>query len=249
MAGVPHFFISSRSLKNPVNAAQYAAEARNLVKTLFEENDIIIMAGGSGLYLSAFLMTLSTIPGAHPNIRENLNRALKTQGVEFLAQLLRCYDPDYYRVVDLKNPHRIIRGLEVSMQSGMPYSEMINAADVDTDFFNFLGIHLTAERSELERRISLRTENMLKKGLISEVESIIELNLTPPLQSIGYDEILLYLKGEISLQEATARINLNTLNYAKRQVTWFRKKGYVEFSQQRIGELLDYIVDQLNIQK
>ncbi|HBH07542.1 MAG TPA: tRNA (adenosine(37)-N6)-dimethylallyltransferase MiaA [Flavobacteriales bacterium] len=241
MNGVPHYFISSHSLKNPINAAQYSEAANKLVKNLFKENETIVMVGGSGLYLSAFLSELNTLPDAHQNIRKNLNRIFETKGIQVLSEMMRCYDPDYYQIVDRRNPHRLIRGLEVCMQSGLPYSDLIKASEKGPMLFNFIGIHLTEVKAMLEQRIAQRTNEMLQRGLIHEVKSIHKLKLNPPLQSIGYDEITLYLNGQIPLKEAKTRININTIAYAKRQVTWFRKKGYREFHHSQKKEILDFL--------
>ncbi|MEG3658696.1 tRNA (adenosine(37)-N6)-dimethylallyltransferase MiaA [Arenibacter palladensis] len=223
LASVPHHFIQHKSIFEEYTVGDFEREAIEKLAILFEDNDIVVMVGGSGLYVDAIKDGLDNFPPINPEIRETLNQTLKTEGILSLQERLKILDMDYYRQVDLNNPHRLIRALEVCIGSGLPYTSFLNQKKPERNF-NTITIAINAEREIIYDRINQRVDIMMEQGLLEEVLSLKEQQSLNALQTVGYRELFNYFKGEFDLDTAIAEIKKNTRRFAKRQLTWLRKK-------------------------
>lgn len=224
---VPHHFIFCRSVTEPYNAATYAADAQKKINELFDVHDVVIMVGGSGLYLNAFLHGLDEMPEVLPEVRKDLQELLQREGIVILQQELAQKDPEYFREVDLNNPARLIRALEVIRSSGKKYSAFRKKKSQEILPFQVVQIFLNPPREELYARINQRVDIMMQKGLLEEVCTLLPYKNYKSLDTVGYKELFEYLEGHCSLQEAVDKIKQHTRNYAKRQVTWFKKNDSI----------------------
>ena len=219
---VPHHFIQHLSIFQPWTVGDFEREATDLLDKLFIRNDLIIAVGGSGLYLKGLTEGLDEFPETDPGERERLNHLYKKNGIEFLQDELQQADPEYYTMVDLQNPHRIIRALEVFYSSGKPFSSYLNQPRKKRSFRTiYLGI--MADRAQLYDRIEKRVDQMVESGLISEAEKLYAHRDLSALQTVGYQEVFDYMEGKWDLQQAIDEIKKHTRRYAKRQLTWFRR--------------------------
>ncbi|SHF97220.1 tRNA dimethylallyltransferase [Arenibacter palladensis] len=223
LASVPHHFIQHKSIFEEYTVGDFEREAIEKLAILFEDNDIVVMVGGSGLYVDAIKDGLDNFPPIDPEIRETLNQTLKTEGILSLQERLKILDMDYYRQVDLNNPHRLIRALEVCIGSGLPYTSFLKQKKPERNF-NTITIAINAEREIIYDRINQRVDIMMEQGLLEEVLSLKEQQSLNALQTVGYRELFNYFKGEFDLDTAIAEIKKNTRRFAKRQLTWLRKK-------------------------
>ncbi|MEN8789242.1 MAG: tRNA (adenosine(37)-N6)-dimethylallyltransferase MiaA [Flavobacteriaceae bacterium] len=226
LAKAPHHFIQNRSIDEPWSVGDFEKAAMRLLEDLFLQHNIVIAVGGSGLYLKALAEGLDEFPEIEPGIRQELNSEFRKQGLAYLQELLENADPEYYRRVDLQNPHRIIRALEVFRTSGQPYSSYLGKARKKRPF-NILYIGIGAERKEVYRRIEKRVEMMMEAGLLDEARMLLKNKDLKALQTVGYRELFQYLEGKWDLDKAVAEIKKNTRRYAKRQLTWLRKNEEV----------------------
>jgi tRNA dimethylallyltransferase len=222
LAAAPHHFINSHSITEEVSVGTYEKEAIHKIEPLFQKHDVLVMVGGSGLYVNAVLYGFDEIPKADESIREKLNQQFIKEGIESLQKQLLELDPTYYKEVDIRNPQRVIRALEVCMCSGKPYSSFRKTENKARNFEVTL-IGLDVEREKLYERINQRVDLMMEEGLLEEVKSLQEHQHLNALKTVGYTELFKYLNNECSLPEAVEKIKQNTRNFAKRQLTWFRK--------------------------
>ncbi|MBK0383225.1 tRNA (adenosine(37)-N6)-dimethylallyltransferase MiaA [Pedobacter sp. SD-b] len=245
LAAAPHHFINSQSITQEVSVGSFEKEAINKIDQLFLKHDVLIMAGGSGLYVNAVLYGFDEIPKADENIRENLNQQFKQAGIKPLQHQLKELDPDYYHQVDTNNPQRVIRALEVCLSTGKPFSSFRNAP-IKQRNFNTIIIGLDSHRETLYQRINHRVDLMINKGLLREVESLKEYQHLNALKTVGYSEIFNYLNGEWTLAQAIDKIKQNTRNFAKRQLTWFRRnKDVVWFKPDEEEKILSFIKEKI----
>ena len=219
---IPHHFINSLSIEDPYSAGQYEIEGLACLERLFQKHQEVVLVGGSGLFVNALCFGLDQLPQPGPNIRESISLLFKEEGIVPLQERLRQCDPDYYQEVDIHNPQRVIRALEVFESTGIPFSEW-RRKQFQPRSFNIKTIGLTMERETLYNRINLRVNHMMEKGLLQEVSALVPYRGYPPLQSVGYTELFDYLDGKTKLEDAVGKIKQNTRRYAKRQLTWFRK--------------------------
>lgn len=225
---VKHYFINSHSIHQDVNAAtfeQYALEAAN---TIFQSRDTAIMVGGTGLYIKAFCEGLDEIPAIDPAIRQQLNSGFAANGLQWLQQQVAEQDPLYYNTGEIQNPVRLIRALEVKLQTGKSIREFQNRRKLIRDF-NVLKIALDLPKELLHSRINLRVDQMMEAGLLEEVRSLYPHRHLNALRTVGYSELFDHLDGKLSLDDAVEEIKKNTRHYAKRQLTWFRKDKAFEW--------------------
>lgn len=222
LLGVPHHFLQHLSVHDSYTAGDFEKDALALLEQLFLKHDLVIMTGGSNMFINAVLYGLDEFPEADPKIREALNDILKTQGIGPLQKELLELDPEYYQQVDLNNPHRLIRALEVCKSTHQPYSSFRKASRKPRPF-RVIKAGLQAERETLYERINLRVDLMMERGLLEEVRGLYPLRALNALQTVGYRELFSYFEGSISLQEAVEEIKKNSRRYAKRQLTWMRK--------------------------
>lgn len=236
-----HHFIASREVTDELSAGQYESEALACLDKLFRSHDTVIAVGGSGLYVKALCEGMDDLPKADPRLREELNRRLESEGVDALAEALREVDPAYYEVVDRKNPARVLRALEVSLQTGRPYSEQRTGERRSRDF-KIIKIGVTMPREELYDRINRRVDQMIAAGLEQEARTMYPHRELNALRTVGYRELFDYFDNKCTLAEAVDLIKRNTRHYAKRQMTWFGRDEQIRwFSPKDESEIIRHI--------
>lgn len=217
-----HHFIASHDLKEDLNCGSYETQALSCLEKLFAKHDWVIAVGGSGLYVRALCEGMDDLPQADPELREALSRRLETEGVDALAAELRTLDPAYYARVDRKNPARVMRALEVCLQTGRPYSEQRTGVRRPRPF-GIVKVGVDLPREELYARIDRRVDQMVADGLEAEARALYPYRTLNALQTVGYREFFDYFDGRTSYEEAVSLIKRNSRRYAKRQLTWFRR--------------------------
>lgn len=217
-----HYFINSHSITEDFTVGDYEKQALALLDELFKTHDKVILAGGSGLYIKAVCEGFDELPDADPAIREQLNQELSEKGIAFLQEKLKAADPEYYQQVDLNNPQRIIRALQVFESTGKPFSSF-RKATVNKRPFNIVKFCVNLPREMLYERINRRVDIMVERGLVEEVRSLLPYRHLNALNTVGYSELFDYFDSKTDLETAISLIKQNTRNFAKRQLTWFRK--------------------------
>lgn len=237
----PHHFIGHLSVKESYNVFKYEQDALALSENLFKNKDLLILTGGSGLYIDAVCNGIDLLPDPDPELRQSLQLLFDSEGIVPLQSKLMQLDPVYFDLVDKANPVRLIRAIEVCLMTGKPYSSQRNQLQARRPF-RILKIALNRPKEELHERIALRTEQMIEDGLVDEVDALREYRAFNALNTVGYKEVFQYLDGDISLVQAIENIKTNTRRYAKRQLTWFRRDpNYVWFDaseSEKIAELI-----------
>lgn len=228
-----HHFIACRSVSNPYNVYDFEHDALALLDSLFVNHDTVIAVGGSGLYIEALCKGINLMPDPSPELRNELSSRIANGQLDQLISELKRLDPDYYNVVDLKNPIRIQRALEVIYTSGLPYSQLIGKPLPDRPF-KIEKIGLRCQRDTLRQRIYSRVEIMMTQGLLQEAESLIPYRHLNTLNTVGYKELFSYFDGKCTLQQAVTDIKNHTWQYAKKQISWFAR--YNDISWQDIHE-------------
>jgi len=241
LAQAKHHFIDSHSITENFTVGDFEKEALQLLDELFKTHDQVIMVGGSGLFLQAVVQGFDDLPTADPQIRERLNQEFAEKGIEHLQQSLREADPDYYHQVDLNNPQRLIRALEVFESTGRPFSSYRKAA-INTRPFESIKIVLDLPREALYNRINRRVDIMVEQGLVEEVRSLLSYRHLNALNTVGYSELFDYLDGKTDLDTAINSIKQNTRRFAKRQLTWFRKDKEIKWMMADAPNLIDEII-------
>ena len=222
LAAAKHHFIQQRSIHQPYSIGDFQREALDSLKTLFKTKDTVILVGGSGLYADALIDGLDHFPEVDPAFREQLNNQLEHDGIEALATRLKDIDPAYHQKVDLGNPHRLIRALEICLSSGLPYSSFLGNKKAPT-FFKSQKIILQWDRSILYERINKRVDQMVAAGLEAEAQSLYPNKDVNALQTVGYREWFAHFDGIFDRTTTLEEIKKNTRRYAKRQTTWFKR--------------------------
>jgi len=223
LASAPHHFIQHISIQTPYSVGDYEKEALETVNRLFISNDVIILVGGSGLYAEALIKGLDYFPEIDPQIRIELNEELqRDNGLKVLQEELKIVDPNSYNSIEIQNPHRLIRALEIYRGSGKTFSSFKNKEKSPRQF-NVLRIGLEAPREIMYDRINKRVDIMIELGLLKEVEGLIKMQDKNALQTVGYRELFPYFKGKTTLEKGIEEIKKNTRRFSKRQVTWNKK--------------------------
>lgn len=223
LAAVKHYFIQTVSIQEDYTAGRYEIEALELIHRLFDEGrDTLVMCGGSGFYIDAVCNGLDAIPPADPALRAELNARIDAEGVESLWMELRRLDPEAYSTIDLKNRARVLRAVEVCLLTGRPFSSWKLSKPKKRDF-EIEKLVIDRPREELYSRIDARVDQMMEKGLLEEVRSLLPHRRCTALQTVGYKELFAYLDGLIPLDEAVRQIKSNTRRYARKQLTWWRR--------------------------
>jgi tRNA dimethylallyltransferase len=222
LLSVKHHFIQNRSIFEDYSVGAFENDALNLLKNLFKKQPVVVMVGGSGLYVDAVLKGLDDFPKVDPQIREGLKIKLKNEGIEVLQQQLKELDPLSYGKMDVYNKQRLIRALEICIAQGKPYSHYLGLHTKKRSFES-IKIGLTADRQVIYDRINHRVDLMMEKGLLEEAHSLYAHKHLNALQTVGYRELFAHFDGLISLEEAINEIKKNTRRFAKRQGTWFRR--------------------------
>ncbi|MFV0541616.1 MAG: tRNA (adenosine(37)-N6)-dimethylallyltransferase MiaA [Aestuariibaculum sp.] len=217
-----HHFIHHKSVKDNYSVGDFEKEVLHTLNILFKEYDIVIMVGGSGLYVDAVTKGLDDFPDIDKNIRKQLNTDLKTKGLPYLQEQLKTLDKVAYNTIAIDNPHRVIRALEVSIGTQKPYSSFLNNAK-NIRCFKTINIGLTAEREIIYDRINKRVDIMIAQGLMDEVKQLLPFKHYNALNTVGYKELFNYLEGEWPLDVAISEIKKNSRRFAKRQLTWFKR--------------------------
>ncbi len=219
LAAVSHHFIACRSVTEPYNIFDYEQDAMRVAERLFEEHDVVVAVGGSGLYIDALLAT----PARLPNPSAVLRRQLQEMPIEEKRSQLRLLDPDYYARVDLRNPVRLQRALEVCLTAGRPYSAILAEQQAVPRKFDAEVRVLSLPAAELRERIDRRVDAMMEAGLLAEVKSLLPYRHLNTLNTVGYRELFPVIENHGTLEDAVAQIKLNTWHYARKQMTWMRK--------------------------
>lgn len=220
---IPHHFIQHKSIQSPYSVGQFETDAMDALTQYFEKQDFAILVGGSGLYMHAVVEGIDKFPEVLEEIRTALGQRLETNGLEELQQELQSLDPDHYQKIDIQNPSRVLRALGVSLAAGQPYSSFLGQ-DKPKRPFTVLPLTVDISRELLYNRINERVDQMINAGLLQEAESLYPYRDLNALQTVGYQEIFDFFDQKIDLDEAIAQIKQHTRNYAKRQMTWIRRK-------------------------
>lgn len=245
LQAVPHHFIQTHSILDNYNASLYEKEALQKLEQLFQEEDIVLLVGGSMMYIDAVCKGIDQIPDADPEIRLTLKKQLEEEGIEILRRQLKKLDQKYYNKVDLKNPARIIHALEISLTTGKPYSSFLTNKEKNRPF-EIIYIGLNTDREKLHRRINQRVDKMIKNGLEEEARSVYAYKHLVALNTVGYREIFNYFDGEITRGKAIELIKRNSRRYARKQITWFRRNENMRwFEPQQSNEIIQYINEQI----
>lgn len=223
LASAKHHFVHHKSIEDDYNVGAFERDAISVLTELFLTKDVVIMVGGSGLYVDAVIYGLDEFPEVDAAIRTFLNKQLEEEGLEHLQAQLKQLDPDSYATIAIDNPHRVIRALEICIGTGTPYASFLNK-EKEHRAFKTITIGLSAERAVIYDRINHRVDKMLKEGLLEEVKSLVSKQHLNALNTVGYKELFKYLNGEWTLEFAISEIKKNSRRFAKRQLTWFRKK-------------------------
>lgn len=222
LAEVKHHFIDILSVTEKISAGEFENLAIQKLDELFSKNDFAILTGGSGLYIDAVCNGIDEFPEISENSKNKAQNIFDNLGIEGLQEFIKEKDPDYYNQVDLQNKARLFRAVEVILETQLPYSSFKQSKPKQRPF-NIIKFCLEMPREELYNRINLRVDEMVKNGLITEVKSNIKNRQTQALQTVGYKELFKYFDGEFALNAAIDKIKQHTRNYAKRQITWFKK--------------------------
>jgi tRNA dimethylallyltransferase len=242
---VPHYFIDSHSIKEEVSAGLFERLALDYLQEIFAQQPVAVMCGGTGLYIRAFCEGIDDMPPIEPAIRDAINRKYEKEGLPWLQQELQKLDPDFYAVAETQNPQRLIRALEVLEATGRSIITFRTANRAQRDF-RIIKIGVTPPKELLHRNIHHRVDQMMANGLLDEVKSVLPYRHHNALQTVGYQEIFDYLDGKVTLEQAVDLIKTHTRQYAKRQLTWFRKdKEFHWFDPQDYDHILHYIQKKL----
>lgn len=241
LAQVRHYFIDSLSIHDPYSVGDFERDALALLTVLFRQHQVVLLTGGSGLFLKALCEGLDEFPETPLSVRQEVEAIYREQGLEVLQQQLKEADPEYYAQVDLHNPHRLIRALAVFRASGKPFSSFRKKAAVKRDFRPIF-LELSWDRAALYERINKRVDLMLDNGLESEARQLYPWKNLPALQTVGYQELFSCFDGAISREVAIEQIKQHSRNYAKRQLTWSRRDGYWKhFHPSEWSDILQYL--------
>ncbi|MCD6661628.1 MAG: tRNA (adenosine(37)-N6)-dimethylallyltransferase MiaA [Lentimicrobium sp.] len=219
---VKHYFVGQLALDERYDVSKYETEVLALLSDLFSENPVVVLTGGSGLYIQAVCEGLDNLPDSDPEIRAELRLKYEEEGIAVLRSMLQKLDPEYYAKVDLANPNRLLRALEVCLSTGKPFTSFRTDQKTERPF-NILKIGLDLPRNELHQRINARVEQMMADGLETEARNYYSFRDLNALNTVGYKELFEYFDGNCTLSEAVEKIKTNTRRYARRQLTWFRR--------------------------
>lgn len=240
LKAIKHHFIQHKSIFKAYSVGDFEKEAISKLNQLFKNNDVVVMVGGSGLYVDAVVNGLDDFPKIAPEIRKKLNVELKAKGIKSLQKTLKELDVEYYKKADIENPHRIIRALEICIGTGKPYSSFLNQKKKLRNF-KTIYIGLRAERELIYERINKRVDLMIKEGLLQEAEQLYSHRDLNALQTVGYKELFDFIDNKLPLDIAIEEIKKNTRRFAKRQLTWYRKNAnifWVDFDAEQ-SQILD----------
>ena len=225
LSKIKHYCIQHKSIFDTYTVGDFRHETLLLLNKLFQNNDYVILTGGSGLYKDSIVKGIDFFPESNKIVREDLNNSLNLKGITYLQDQLSKLDPIYFSTVDKNNHRRLIRALEVCISSGKPYSSFLNKRKNDYDF-NIESFAIRTNRDVLYKRINARVDKMIEAGLIDEVKKLLKYKNLNPLNTVGYKEIFEFIEKKVSLEQSIEKIKQNTRRYAKRQITWLKNKDY-----------------------
>jgi tRNA dimethylallyltransferase len=228
LSEVHHNLIGHISVEDKYNISRFEQDVLKLLAELFKTRDIVVMCGGSGLYIDAVCHGIDEQPDHDPAIRQLLQAEYKGNGIGYLRNELQRLDPEYYQQVDLSNPHRLMRALEVCMMTGKPFSSF-RKGTIRQRPFRIVKLGIDISREELIQRVNRRTDEMMSAGLLEEARANLAFRHLNALNTVGYKEMFDFLDGKCSMEEAVEKIKINTRRYAKRQMTWFRKDTEIQW--------------------
>ncbi len=237
---VEHYFISSHSINDEVNAAVFEQYAIEKVNEIFRTKDVAVLVGGTGLYVKSFCTGIDEVPVINPDIREQIISSFEYEGMDWLQKQVAKHDPFYFSQGEIKNPQRLMRALEVKLSTGRSIMVFHTQKKKERDF-NIIKIGLQLPREQLYRNINGRVDTMISAGLVEEVKSLDAYKKLNALQTVGYRELFGYFAGGLSLHDAIEIIKMNTRQYAKRQMTWFNKDKEINWCEPDNGKVLKQI--------
>ena len=245
LATAEHHFIASHELTDNFNCGEYEVQALARLEELFQKHDTVVAVGGSGLYIQALCEGMDDLPQADEELRKTLSERLKNEGIESLLAELQHLDPTYYEQVDRQNPSRVLRAVEVCMQTGQPYSSLRTGEKRERNF-RILKVGIDWVREALYDRINRRVDMMIDEGLEAEARAVYHLRHLNSLQTVGYREMFEYFDGTISREEAIELIKRNSRRYAKRQMTWFRRDEEIRwFSPEEFDSMIEFLENKI----
>ena len=241
---VKHYFVGTLHLTDYYSAAKYEEDVLQLLNQLFNQQQMALLSGGSMMYIDAVCQGIDDIPTVDEATRRLMKRKLETEGLDALVAELKVLDPEHYKIVDLHNPRRVIHALEICYMTGNTYtSYRKNTKKIRP--FNIIKIGLNRPREEMYERINNRVLKMMNQGLIEEAKAVYPQKGLNALNTVGYKELFAYFDGDISLDDAILKIQSNTRQYMRKQVTWFKRDNQIKwFSPTNIEEIINYIDDQ-----
>ena len=244
---VSHHFIGHISIHDSYNAGKFETDALKKMDQLFVNHDVVILTGGSGLFVKAVLEGLDEIPEVDEQVKKMVRQWFREKGIPFLQEKLQEADPVYFQKMDSKNPVRLMRALEIFYSAGKPFSSF-HSGKKTVRPFNTVLIALDVPKEILHRQIDERVDEMMRSGLLAEAKNLFQFKDINALQTVGYSELFDYLEGTISLDEAISLIKQHTRNFAKRQLTWFKKMNHVAWLPSSTGSILLYVQNEMKRQ-
>lgn len=245
LARVQHYFVGTLQLSDYYSAARYTDEVLALLNTLFQQQDVALLTGGSMMYIDAVCQGMDDIPTVDADTRAMMWQRYEEVGLEGIQRELKMLDPEYYAIVDLKNHKRIIHALEIYYMTGKTFTSFRQRKQAERPF-NIIKIGLNRERDELFNRINQRVDQMMQEGMLEEAKKVYPYRHLNSLNTVGYKELFKYLDGEWTLEEAVEKIKRNTRIYAKKQLTWFKKDMSIRwFHPNQRTDIISYINTQL----
>lgn len=242
---VRHHLIDSLSIEEVYDVRKFEKDALEILQRIFQDNGVAIMTGGSGLFADVITKGLDEIPDVDPEIRKKIISEFEDKGLDWLQSQIEQVDPEYYSLVDRQNPQRLMRALEVFRGTGLKFSSFRVKRQTDRPF-QIIKIGLDRDREELYRRIDLRMDQMIEKGLFEEAEGLFEKRHLNALQTVGYSEVFGFLEGKYDKAEAIRLLKRNSRRYAKRQLTWFRRDLEIHwFHPDQQNEIISWIEAQM----
>lgn len=241
LARIPHYFVGTLKLTDYYSAAQYETEVMQKLKDLFLENNIILLTGGSMMYIDAICKGIDDIPTVDSDTRTLMMQKYEQEGLEQLCRELRLLDPEYYAIVDRKNPKRVIHALEICYMTGKTYTSF-RTQTCKKRPFQIIKIGLKREREELYARINQRVDDMIQNGLVDEARKVYPFRKLNSLNTVGYKELFNYFDGIWDLPFAIEKIKQNSRIYSRKQITWFKRDNTIEwFHPDQKEEIIRYI--------
>ncbi|HMK04103.1 MAG TPA: tRNA (adenosine(37)-N6)-dimethylallyltransferase MiaA [Ferruginibacter sp.] len=237
---VEHYFINSHTINEEVNAAIFEQYALKKAAAIFKDNDIAVLVGGTGLYVKTFCNGIDEVPVIDPAIREKIIADFEWEGLEWLQNEVLKKDPLYFEKGETKNPQRLMRALEVKLSTGRSIIEFQTQEKKQRDF-NIIKIGLELPKEQLHKNINSRVDAMMNAGLLSEVKQLLPFKKRNALQTVGYRELFGHIAGDLLLEDAVEIIKINTRQYAKRQMTWFKKDEEVKWCAPEMGKVMSLL--------